>query len=185
MKPLVPVLLFANAAILIACGSNGSGADSTAIAPYVSANATAASGGGSTPTCVTAADVKAALGFDVRELTNGMKHYGPLWSCGFAAADESALPGVTVQFSVEPGSEADKRFEEMRSTVTMARGTSEAPDPVALGDRGMAHRTASRTMAAAVANGQLFSVDLHYGAPKAFGDKQAGVVTLRRKLLGA
>jgi hypothetical protein len=177
--------MLVHAALLIACGNGAGGADSAAIGPYVSANAAPASGSGTTPTCVSAADVKAALGFDVRELTKGMKHYGPLWSCGFAAADENALPGVTVQLTIEPASEADKRFEEMRSAVSMARGTAAAPDPIPLGDRGMAYRTASRTMAAARANGQLYSVDLHYGAPKSFGDKQAGVVTLLRKLMGA
>ena len=116
-----------------------------------------------------------------------MKHYGPMWSCGFAAADDNAMPGVTVQFTVEPASEADARFKDMREAVTSARGKPTEPDPVALGDRGMAFRTSSRTMAAAVKGGQLYSVDVRYGAVSAstFGDKQEGTVTLLRKLLGS
>src|SRR4051812_8434978 len=122
-----------------------------------------ASNGSSAPACVSTADVKDALGFEVRDLTKGIKRYGPIWSCGFAAADESALPGVTVRIMIEPGAEADQRFNEMRATVTNARGKPTEPDPVALGERGMAYRTASRTMAAAVKGGLLYSVDVGYG----------------------
>jgi len=138
----------------------------------------------SAPACVTAADVKDALGFEVRELTKGMRQYGPIWSCGFAAADENALPGVTVRILIEPGTEANQRFNEMRATVTAARGKPTEPDPIALGERGMAYRTASRTMAAAVKGGQLYSVDVGYGAVSKFGDKQEGTVKLLRKLMG-
>jgi hypothetical protein len=114
-----------------------------------------------------------------------MKRYGPLSSCGFTAADENALPGVTVQLTIEPGSEAEQRFADMRQTVTVARGSSAEPDPIAVGERGMAYTTSSRTMAAAVSKGQLYSVDVHYGAVAKFGDRQAGTVTLLRKLMGA
>ena len=188
MRRIIPMAVLVPAALLIACGSKSEGGDSAqtsaAVAAYTGAPA---ANGGAEPSCVTAADVKSALGFDVRELTKGMKHYGPMWSCGFAAADDNAMPGVTVQFTVEPASEADARFKDMREAVTSARGKPTEPDPVALGDRGMAFRTSSRTMAAAVKGGQLYSVDVRYGAVSAstFGDKQEGTVTLLRKLLGA
>lgn len=148
-------------------------------------NASSIHAQGSAPACVTAADVKAALGFEVRELTKGMQRYGPIWSCGFAAVDENALPGVTVKIMIEPGSEADGRFNEMRKNVTLARGKPTEPDPIALGERGMAYRTASRTTAAAVKGGRLYSVDVGYGAVAKFGDKQPGTVSLLRKLMGA
>ena len=138
----------------------------------------------SAPSCVTAADVKDALGFEVRELTKGMKQYGPIWSCGFAATDENALPGVTVRIMIEPGTEATQRFNDMRATVTAARGKPTEPDPIAVGERGMAYRTASRTMAAAVKGGLLYSVDVGYGAVSKFGDKQEATVRLLRKLMG-
>jgi hypothetical protein len=140
--------------------------------------------GDSAPSCVTAADVKAALGFEVRELTKGMKQYGPVYSCGFAAVDGNALPGVTVQIMVEPGTEADQRFKEMRAAVTTARGKPTEPDPIAVGEGGMAYRTSSRTMAAAVKGGLLYSINVAYGAVSKFGDKQAGTVALLRKLMG-
>jgi hypothetical protein len=187
MKAIAPLTLLASAALLVACGTSEARVDSAQTAAYVGATnrSEATPGNGSDPTCVTAADVKAALGFDVRELTKGMKHYGPLWSCGFAAADENALPGVTVKLNVEPASEANQRFDDMRSAVTVARGKPTDPDPVALGERALADRTSSKTMAAALSNGRLYSVEVMYGAVDKFGDKQPGSVTLLRKLMGA
>jgi len=192
MRPLLPMVVFVSTALLAGCGGSAGGGDSAAVASYVAANPTPNSStasnasAGNTPTCPTTTDVKNALGFDVRELTKGgMRRYGPMWTCGFAATDETALPGVTVQFTIEPGSEADGRFAEMRRNVTIARGQQAEPDPVALGDRGMAYRTSSRTMAAALAKGQLYSVDVRYGAVSKLGDKQPGIVTLLRQLMGA
>ena len=198
MRRIIPIALLANAALFAACGSKSASDEAAASGDVSQYTGTAASGGGAAssksgtsasnggvPSCVSAADVKEALGFDVRDLTRGMKRYGPISSCGFAAADDNAMPGVTVQFTIEPASEADARFNDMRSSVTAARGKPTEPDPVALGERGMAIRTSSRTMAAAVIGGQLFSVDVHYGAMANFGDKQEGTVTLLRKLMGA
>jgi hypothetical protein len=48
----------------------------------------------------------------------------------------------------------------------------------------MAYRTSSRTLASAVKGGQLYSVDVRYGAVSQFGDKPEGTVTLLRKLMG-
>jgi hypothetical protein len=187
---IIPIAL-ASAALLAACGNKSASDDSTssaaAVAAYTGAptsNGASAANGSSSPSCPTATDVKEALGFEVKDLTKGMKRYGPMSSCGFAAADENALPGVTVQFTIEPASEADKRFSDMRATVSGARGTPTEPDSITVGERGMAYRTASRTMAAAVKGGQLYSVDVHYGAVGKFGDKQEGTVTLLRKLMG-
>jgi hypothetical protein len=188
MRRLIPITKLATVTLLAACSTSEARVDSAQAAPYVAASAAepaSTTGGGSTPTCVGAADVKEALGFEVRELTKGMKRYGPMSSCGFAAADDNALPGVTVQFTIEPASEAEKRFSEMRAAVTTARGTPTEPDPITVGERGMAIRTSSRTMAAAVKGGQLYSVDVRYGAMSNFGDKEEGTVALLRKLVGA
>ena len=192
MERIIFTTMLASVALLAACGSKSASDDSTssaaAVAAYTGAPASnggsAASNGTASPSCPTAADVKEALGFDAKELTKGIKRYGPMSSCGFAAADENALPGVTVQFTIEPASEADKRFSDMRDAVTTARAKTTEPDPITVGDRGMAYRTSSRTMAAAVKNGQLYSVDVRYGAVSNFGDKQAGTVALLRKLVG-
>ena len=192
MTRLDQIAILACAALLAGCGSKGATVDSAQAAPYVASSSAASSAGGassltgaSTPSCVTTADVKSALGFDVRELTKGMKRYGPMMSCGFEASDYDALPGVTIQLVIEPGSEAEKRFADMRGTVTTARGQPTEPDPIPLGERGMAYRTSSRTMASALSKGQLYSVDLRYGAVSKFGDKEAGVVALLKKLMGS
>ena len=186
MRRIIPVALLATTALLAACGSKSASDNSTpsaeAVAAYTGPSSSASSG--SSSSCPTAADVKQALGFEVRDLTRGMKRYGPLSSCGYAAADDDTMPGVTVQFTIEPASEAEKRFSDMRASVTTARGKPTEPDPVALGERGMAFHTSSRAMAAAVKGGQLYSVDVHYGAMSNFGDKQEGTVTLLRKLMG-
>jgi hypothetical protein len=191
MRTLHSTVLLASVALLAGCGGSAAGGDSTAVAPYAAANVSAnaspasANAGSSTSTCPTADDVKSALGFDVRELTKGgMRRYGPVSSCGYAASDDNALPGVTVQFMIEPASEAAGRFDDMRKWVTVARGTPTEPDPVAVGERGMAFYSASRTLAAALSKGQLYSVDLRYGAVE-LTDKQDGIVTLLRKLIGA
>jgi hypothetical protein len=189
MRRIIPIALLVNAALLAACGSKpASDAAATDVSQYTgtpASNAAAApSSGSSSPSCPTAAEVTQALGFEARDLTRGMKRYGPMSSCGFAAVDENALPGVTVQFTIEPASEADARFKDMRASVTTARGKPTEPDPITVGDRGMAYHTSSRTMAAAVKGDQLYSVDLHYGAVANFGDKQEGTVALLRKLMG-
>jgi hypothetical protein len=190
MTRTIPIAL-ASAALFAACGNKSASDDSApsaaSVAAYTGAptsNGASAANGSSSPSCVNAADVKDALGFEVKDLTRGMKRYGPMSSCGFAAADENTLPGVTVQFTIEPASEADKRFNDMRDAVTTARGTATEPDPITVGERGMAYRTSSRTMAAAVKGGQLYSVEVRYGAVSKFGDKQEGTVTLLRKLMG-
>lgn len=189
MRRILPIALLMNAALLAACGNksasdSGASADVSQYTGTPASNASAPASNAGPSSCVSAADVKEALGFEVRDLTRGMKRYGPLASCGYAAADDNAMPGVTVQFTIEPASEAEARFNDMRSSVTTARGKPTEPDPVALGEKGMAYRTSSRTMAAAVKGGQLYSVDLHYGAMANFGDKQEGIVTLLRKLMG-
>ena len=187
MRRFIPIALLANAALLAACGNKSASDDSATSAAAVAAYtgpASSASSGGASPSCPTAAEVTEALGFQARDLTRGMKRYGPIASCGFAAVDENALPGVTVTFTIEPASEADQRFSDMRAAVTSARGKPTEPDPVTVGERGMAYRTSSRTMAAAVKGGQLYSVDVRYGAIAQFGDKQEGTVTLLRKLVG-
>jgi hypothetical protein len=188
MRRTISIALLATAALLAACGNKSAGdADGSAdVSQYTGTSASSAAtpssnGGGS---CPTAADVKEALGFEARSLTNGMKKYGPMSSCGYGAADENALPGVTVQFTIEPASEAEQRFADMRTAVTTARGKPTEPDPITVGDRGMAYRTSSRTMAAAVKGGQLYTVEVRYGAIANFGDKQEGTVALLRKLIG-
>ena len=191
MRRIIPVALLVNAALLAGCG-NKSASDSASSAdvsqytgtPASNTAAPAAASSSTSTSCPTAADVKEALGFEVRDLTKGMKRYGPLSSCGYAASDDNAMPGVTVTFTIEPATEADARFTDMREAVTTARGKPTEPDPITVGDRGMAYRTSSRTMAAAVKGGQLYSVDVRYGAISNFGDKQAGTVTLLRKLMG-
>ena len=187
MRSLHSTVLLASTALLAGCGGSAAGGDSAAVAPYVAANAAASTStaDASTPSCPTAEDVKSALGFDVRDITKGIRRFGPVWTCGFSATDDNTLPGVTVKFMIEPGSEADGRFNAMRSAVTIARGQQTEPDPVALGERGMAFRTNSRTVAAALEKGQFYSVELQYGGASRFGDKQAGAVTLLRKLMGA
>jgi hypothetical protein len=187
MRYIITTALLANAALLLACGNKSASDSATGdVSQYTgtpASNAAAPASNGSS-SCPTAADVKESLGFEPRPLTKGMQKYGPMSSCGYQAADENALPGVTVQFTIEPASEAEQRFADMRTAVTTARGKPTEPDPITVGDRGMAYRTSSRTMAAAVKGGQLYTVEVRYGAIANFGDKQEGTVALLRKLIG-
>lgn len=187
MRSLASILVIGSASLLAACGNDG--ADKQDVSAYTSNAATPASnaatptgGGASGPACLSTADVSGALGFAVRDLTRGMQRYGSMSTCGFAATDTATLPGVTVTVTIEPASEADQRFTEMRRT---AQGASRVdPDVIQVGERGMAYGTLSRSMAAAVKDGRLYQIEANYGsAPRNFGNKKEGVTTLLRKLM--
>ena len=192
MRPLIPMITLAAAALLGGCGSSGAAADSAQVAPYVASSGGASSNASSSPAsdgssrqCFTAADVKSALGFDARSLTGGMRQYGTMWNCGFAATDDARLPGVTVSATISPAAEADSTFDHMKQVVTMSKGGSAQPDVIPLGERGLAYGTNSQARAAAVANGQLYSVQVGFGGVANFGDKKDGAVELLRKLIGS
>ena len=187
MRPLLPIILFASTA-LASCGSSDAGGDSASVAPYVAAGSAssaspASAGGERAPSCLTAAEVSSALGYAVRDLTGGMRQYGPMWSCGFVATDTAKLPGATVTITIEPASEADQRFAEMRQASQMARRVD--PDVISVGERGMAYGMSSGSTAAAVKDGRLYSVQAGYAtAPRGFGDRKDAVTALLRKLVG-
>ena len=189
MRSLASILVIGTTTLLAACGEGT--ADKQDVSAYVSSGISPASnasspaaGGTSAPACLSTADVSSALGFAVSDLTRGMRQYGPMWTCGFVATDTARLPGVTVTITIEPASEADERFAEMRTASQMARRVD--PDVIPLGERGMAYGMSSGSTAAAVKDGRLYSVQAAYGAaPRGFGDKKEGVTVLLRKLMGA
>ena len=192
MRSLVPMVILVAAALLGGCGSGGSAADSAQAAPYVASSGAASSsaasspaGGGGSPKCFSAEDVKSALGFDARSLTGGMRTFGPMSMCGFAATDDDKLPGVTVTATISPASDADTTFDQMRTVVKMSKGGNAQPDVIQVGERGLAYSTASQARAAAVTNGKLYSVQMGFAAVSNFGDKKDGVTELLRKLIGS
>jgi hypothetical protein len=189
MRSVTAVLVITATSLFAACGKSGT--DKQDVSAYVSSSAAPASNAAATastnasgPACLTTADVSRALGFEVRDLTGGMQNYGTMWSCGFAATDTARLPGVTVTITIEPASEADARFAEMRQASQMARRVD--PDVIPVGERGMAYGMSSGSTAAAVKGGRLYSVQAGYGAaPRGFGDKKDGVTALLKQLVGA
>ena len=185
MQRLSPVLAIASITLLAACDGTSSNTDSAQVAQYVAPNgaAPAPSVSGSSRTCFTAADVQSALGFEARSLTGGMRQYGTMWNCGFAATDDARLPGVTVSATISPAAEADSTFDHMKQVVKMSKGGDAQPDVIQLGERGLAYGTNSQARAAAVANGQLYSVQVGFGGVANFGDKKDGAVKLLRKLM--
>ena len=187
MRHLVPVVMLAGTALTAGCGSSAESADSAQAAAYVAPNASAPASGssGSTPACYTAEDVKSALGFEARSLTGGMRNFGTFSMCGYAATDDARLPGVTVTATVSPAADADTTFDQMRTVVEMSKGGNAQPDVIQVGERGLAYGTNSQARAAAVANGQLYSVQIGFAAVSNFGDKKDGVVELLRKLIGS
>jgi len=186
MKQLIPIILLAST-VLTGCSSRAESGDSAEVAAYVSPNAStpAPASGGSSRTCFTADDVKSALGFDARSLTGGMRQYGTMWNCGYAAADDAKLPGVTVSATVSPAAEADSTFDHMKQVVKMSKGGNAQPDVLPVGERGLAYGTSSQARASAVANGQLYSVEVGFGGVANFGDKKDGAIELLRKLMGS
>jgi hypothetical protein len=194
MRSLIPTVTLAAAALLGGCGSSGAAADSAQVAPSVASGGSAASNaasgaapaaGGSGLTCFTADDVKSALGFEARSLTGGMRNFGTMSMCGFVATDDAKLPGVTVTATISPASDADTTFDQMRTVVKVSKGEDAQPDPIQVGERGLAYGTNSQARAAAVANGKLYSVQTGFAAVSNFGDKKDGVTELLRKLMGS
>jgi hypothetical protein len=192
MRSLAPVLLLTATSLLAACGSSSGAADSAQVGQYVAPSgasstgaASSPAGGGNSSKCFTAEDVKSALGFEARSLTGGMRTFGPMSMCGFAATDDGKLPGVTVTATISPAADADTTFDRMRQVVKMSKGGNAQPDPIQVGERGLAYGTASQARAAAVANGKLYSVEMGFAAVSNFGDKKDGMVELLRKLMGS
>jgi hypothetical protein len=190
MRLLNPMITLAAAALIGGCGSGGAAADSSQAAPYVASGGSASSsaagsssGGGNSPKCFTTEDVKSALGFEARSLTGGMRTFGTMSMCGFAATDGDKLPGVTVTATVSPASDADTTFDDMKMVVKMSKGGNAQPDVIQVGERGLAYGTASQARAAAVANGRLYSVQMGFAAVSNFGDRKDGMVQLLRKLM--
>jgi hypothetical protein len=180
--------MLVGSAFIVACGSSSAEkADSAQVAAYVAPNASAPATGnsGSAPACFTAADVKSALEFDAKSITGGMRSFGTFSMCGYAATDSDKLPGVTVTGTVSPAADADTTFDQMRNVVKMSRGGNAQPDPIQVGERGLAFSTSSQAKAAAVANGKLYTVSMGFAAVSNFGDKKDGVVELLRKLMGS
>jgi hypothetical protein len=187
MRHLVPAVMLAGTVLTMGCGSSAESTDSAQVAAYVAPNSSApvSGGSGSTPACYTAEDVKSALGFEVRSLTGGMRNFGTFSMCGYAATDDAKLPGVTVTATVSPAADADTTFDRMKQVVKMSKGGNAQPDPIQLGERGLAYSTASQARAAAVANGKLYSVEMGFAAVSNFGDKKDGMVELLRKLMAS
>jgi hypothetical protein len=189
MRPTIAIATLAAAAVLSGCGAAGAAADSSQVSQYV-ASGTASSapapsgGGGTAPTCFTAADVKSAMGIDVVDLTGGMRQYGTFWNCGYVPT-ATTLPGVSVQLTVASAAEADATFERLTGAMRIARGPSAQPDALQLGDRAMAYGTPSGAVAAAVAGDRLYTVETMYGtAGDAFRDKKDATIELLRKTIG-
>ena len=178
-----------SAAALSGCGAGGAAADSSEVTQYVaSGSASSASsssdGEGNPPKCLSAADVKSAIGIDVQDLTNGMQKFGTFWNCGYVPTD-AALPGVSVEMTVAPAAEADSRFADLTAGMRLARGPGAQPDAIQVGERAIAFGTPSGAVAAAVSGDRFYSVETRYGtAGQAFTDKKDATVALLRKLVG-
>jgi hypothetical protein len=175
------------AALLSGCGARDAAADSSQISQYVASGAASnapppANSDGDAPKCFTAADVKTAMGIDVVDLTNGMQKFGEFWNCGYVPANATTTPGVSVQLTVASASEADATFDRHIRSMRIARGPGAQPDPLQLGDRGMAYDTPSGAVAMTVSGNQLYIVETMYGtAGQNFTDKKEGTIALLRK----
>jgi hypothetical protein len=177
-----------SAAALSGCGAGGAAADSSQVSQYVasgSASSASPSSGDEAdpPKCLSAADVKSAMGIDVQDLTNGMQKFGTFWNCGYVPTDP-ALPGVSVEFTVASAAEADSRFGDLAAGLKLARGPGAQPDALQLGERAMAFGTPSGAVAAAVSGDRVYIVETRYGtAGPAFTDKKDGTIALLRKMI--
>jgi hypothetical protein len=189
MRPMIVIATLA-AAALAGCGKGGSAADSSQVSEYVASGAASSAsspsdGGGSAPKCVTAADVKSAMGVEMVDLTGGMRKYGTFWNCGYVPTDTVTYRGASVQFTVSSAAEADETFDRFTTWMRVPGGPTAQPDVLNIGDRASAYWTPSGAAAVAVSGDKLYIVEAMYGtAGPAFTDKKDATIELLRKSIG-
>lgn len=132
--------------------------------------------------CPDAATVSETVGIAVRAFPAGTMTQGPSVICAYEATDRST--GTFVSLVIEPASEADKAFDEVRSAARAFLGQGAEADAIDVGERGLAYGASSKSEAVAVAGGRLYRVDVTSTGQAELGDRKAGLVLLLKRVIG-
>jgi hypothetical protein len=113
-------------------------------------------GGGSTGAapCPTPADIETTIGFPVKA------HPQVSDRCMYELTGQ--YRGAFVTLSYQPATRADDVYAEIRRRVKGAKGVNAQPDPLSLGERGLAYSSLGKKEAATVSQGQLYHVEMDY-----------------------
>lgn len=84
--------------------------------------------------------------------------------------------GTFLTFAVQPASHANRIFAEVRRTAKALKGAGAEADRIALGDGGWAYGSGSRSQAAALVRGRLYTAEIAHIGLEGIGDQKDAMV---------
>lgn len=128
--------------------------------------------------CLSAAEVKSVVGFPVQTLVDSAA--GNTLICGYQGTDSGAQ-GTFVSITLEPAAQADQRIDDVRSGAKLLGGAEARP--IAVGERGYAYGSSSKSEAVAVAGEHVYYASIESSAQANIGDKSAAAVQLLERMV--
>ena len=104
--------------------------------------------------CPTPADIETTIGFPVRARAQMSDR------CMYELTGQ--YQGAFVTLTYQPATRADDVYAEIRRRVKGAKGVNAQPDPLRVGDGGLAYSSLGRKEAATVSRGRLYHVEMDY-----------------------
>jgi hypothetical protein len=104
--------------------------------------------------CPTPADIETTIGFPVKA------HPQISDRCMYELTGQ--YRGAFVTLSYQPATRADDVYAEIRQRVKGAKGVNAQPDPLRVGDGGLAYNSRGKKEAATVSQGRLYHVEMDY-----------------------
>ena len=121
--------------------------------------------------CPSAEDISTAVGSPVTFTTS----FGGKWmTCMYELTDP--YRGVFVELTTQPATRADEAYAELRRVTKGMNGQDATPDPVELGESGLAFGSGSMSRAAVVAKGVLYQASMDYMAAEGIGDRKEAMI---------
>jgi len=121
--------------------------------------------------CPSVEDMSTAVGSPV----SFTRSFGGKWmTCMYELTGE--YRGVFVELTTQPATRADEVFAELRRVTKGMNGQNATPDPVELGQGGLAFGSGSVSRAAVVANGRLYQASIEYMGLESIGDRKDAMV---------
>jgi hypothetical protein len=121
--------------------------------------------------CPSAEHISTAVGSPVTFTTS----FGARWmTCMYELTDP--YRGVFVELTTQPATRADEAYAELRRVTKGMNGQDATPDPVELGEGGLAFGSGSMSRAAVVAKGVLYQASMDYMAVEGIGDRKDAMV---------
>jgi hypothetical protein len=106
------------------------------------------------PPCPAPADIEKTIGFPVMSRAQVSDH------CMYELTGQ--YRGAFVVLHFQPATRAGDVYAEIRRNVRGAKGANATPDPLSLGEGGLAYASVGKKEAAAVSKGRLYHVEVDY-----------------------